>query len=163
MTAQRRAAEQIDRYFDALARDPHAAPPPGLDAESAAIVRAVVAEQRRTEDKAALAGAQARVWERVGVRARPSRLLFPLAALSLAAALLLALVLRPGQSSRTENTTEPRAPEASELVARAQAALGSPVAAGLSGLLVTESTAVQEPGGGETRTRTERAFQAPDR
>src|SRR5262249_33148546 len=157
----------IDRYFDALARDPHATPPPGLDAEPAAIVRAVVAEQRRTEDEPGLAGAQARVWARVGgVRARartPPRLLFPLATVTLAAAVLLALVLRPGDRSPPPNATERRTPVPAELVVRAQAALGSPAAAGLFGLLVTESTVVQEPGGGETRTRTERAFQAPDR
>ena len=65
MNDMRRPAEQLDRYFDDLARDPLVPAPPGLDAGTADIARTLVAEQRAREAADGVAEACERVWQSV--------------------------------------------------------------------------------------------------
>lgn len=54
-------AELFDQFLDALRRDPKAAPPPGLDAETADFIRALVAAERQPAPPAPV---RDRVWHK---------------------------------------------------------------------------------------------------
>jgi hypothetical protein len=62
-------AERIDLYIDALLADPNAPPPPGLDSETAAMVRALVNTERAALPPN-VSDVQARAWLRTLAAAR---------------------------------------------------------------------------------------------
>jgi tetratricopeptide (TPR) repeat protein len=63
-------AELFDQYLDALRRDPKAAPPPDLDAETAAFIRELVAAEQQPAPMKSL---QDRVWHKTLTLAQDER------------------------------------------------------------------------------------------
>lgn len=63
-------AQLLDRFFDDLARDPRAPAPAGLDAETVALVRAIIVAERQPETSALLEPVRSRVWQRAWTASR---------------------------------------------------------------------------------------------